>query len=124
MFENMDPEIRSKWLKRLRSAESKGAGAYCERNSYGEYSFCALGHLFQVGYESGMISRKEEDSCYVQYDNRIGAPDDETLVKFGLSQKEAAEIAYLNDSDTLKLSPSDIADIIEKKVSENAQRYE
>lgn len=74
----MNPEIKSRWVERLRSGLPQTTGALCKVEGDQE-SFCCLGVLSDIAREDGIVARRiDEGNTFIYF-----APD-------GSDQSDAA----------------------------------
>ena len=119
----MDPKVKAKWLKALRSGEyDQTTGSLCSVDD-GAASYCCLGVLHEVVNGEDAWSENQESNwgnpLNIKGTNRYSMPSAAFLKRIGLRDlliggcEAADELAHLNDSGK---SFKQIANIIEKKL--------
>jgi hypothetical protein len=117
VINNMNPELKDKWVKALRSGEYKqGRGTMKESRLFRKSRFCCLGVLCDVagaqynkrnGYKHDVFGEKQLVATV-----HILTPDGRHA--FGLEGAKVDTLVFMNDK--LKLDFNEIANYIEKAV--------
>lgn len=68
MTQRMNPEVKSKWVARLRSGEyAQGSGYLNQANGNGGREYCCLGVLCEIAREEGVIPDPKEAGDILDY---------------------------------------------------------
>lgn len=103
----MDPELKAKWVKALRSGRYKqGIGVLRRKNN----TYCCLGVLYEVVKGKNAWTLLEILSAFETHDSHTTMPSPTFLGEVGLQVKEADYLAELNDEGK---TFEEIADAIE-----------
>jgi hypothetical protein len=125
----MNPEIKAKWVAALRSGDfTQGTGAL----NYNDH-YCCLGVLCELGRQEGVVE-KEVEGLFGQYvgkdSERVTSVPPHSVMKWaGLDgspevvipdpegvYEMGGYVTLIHLNDSIRLSFSDIADIIEEKL--------
>jgi hypothetical protein len=121
----MNPEIKAMWVDTLRSGEfTQGFNMLESENQ----EFCCLGVLCSIANKHGVITRVDDGSGYITYDESWSLPPVEILSWAGLNETDPNVYAVNPETgnrmlvnlstvnDTFNLSFSEIADLIDEQL--------
>ncbi len=105
----MNADIKTEWLKRLRSGDYQQGRSYLRKYDGAAQRFCCLGVLCDI-HDTNAWREPDEDSVLFDYDGDEEFPPEDLLDFVGLSTTDAGTLATMNDGGK---TFTEIADYIE-----------